>query len=135
MATATKTSLNLNDSSAGDRQMQNVFGGVRTGPVAWLAEVDYIIDEGTPTGRRKSWATHVEANYGYRQGHNLKLVFEWYDPDTGVSNDQQNRAGIVWEYSPIQFLQARIGYRDSSGIPQNPSQNREQMFAEIHVAF
>ena len=100
-----------------------------------MCEVDYIVDEGTPTGRRKSWVTFVEANYGYRQGHNLKVTFEWYDPDSDVSNDEQNRVSLVWEYSPMQFVQARLGYRRNRGIPQNPSQNREQAFAECHVAF
>lgn len=128
-------SLNLNDSSIGDRQMQNLFAGLRTGPVAWLAEVSYIIDDSTPTGRRKSWATLLEANYGYRKGHNLKATFEWFDPDDDVSEDQQNRISLVWEYSPIQFTHARIGYRNYGGIPQNPGQNREQLFAEVHISF
>lgn len=128
-------SFNLNDASVGDRQMQNVFGGIRTGPVSWLAEIDYIIDDGAPTGTRKSWASLVEANYGYRKGHNLRASFEWFDPDDEVSEDGQNRFSIVWEYTPIQFLQARFGYRDYSGIPQNPAQNREQFFAELHIFF
>ena len=128
-------SFNLNDARVGDRQMQNVFAGLKTGPVAWLAEIDYIIDDATPTGRRESWATLVEANYGYRRGHNLKATFEWYDPDTDVSEDEQNRISLVWEYSPMQFVQARIGYRNYGGIPQNPGQNREQLFIELHLAF
>ncbi len=128
-------SLNLNDARIGDRQMQNVFAGIRTGPVAWLAEIDYIIDYGAPTRRRNSWVSLVEANYGYRQGHNLKATFEWYDPDDDVSEDEQNRFSVVWEYWPIQFVQARIGYRNFSGIPQNSGQNREQAFAELHLSF
>lgn len=128
-------SLNFNDARVGDRQMQNAFAGLRTGPVAWLAEIDYIIDEGTPTGRRKLWAGLLEANYGYRKGHNLKLSVEWFDPDDEVSEDEQNRLSIVWEYSPFQFLQTRIGYRVYDGIPQNPAQNREQLFAELHLPF
>jgi hypothetical protein len=128
-------SLNLNDSSFGDRQMQNLFGGVRTGPVAWLAEIDYIIDNGTSTGKRKSWVTFVEANYNFRKGHSLKTSFEWFDPDVDVSEDEQNRFSIVWEYTPIQFLQARIGYRDYNGIPQNAAQNRDQLFAELHLFY
>ena len=42
--------------------------------------------------------TLVEANYGYRRGHNLKATMEWYDPDSDVSEDEQNRLSIVWEY-------------------------------------
>lgn len=128
-------SFNLNDSGFGDRQMQNVFGGLRTGKVAWLAELDYIIDEGTPTGRRKSWASLLEANVQLKKGHNLKLSFEYYDPDDAVSEDEQNRMSVVWEYFPIQFFQSRLGYRAFNGIPQNPAQNREQLFLELHLAF
>lgn len=128
-------SFNMNDAAAGDRQMQNVFAGLRTGPVAWLAEFDYIIDEGLPGGRRKLRASLIEANYGYRKGHNLKLGFEWFDPDDDVAEDEQNRISLVWEYNPMQFVQARIGYRNYSGIPQNPVQNREQLFAEVHLGF
>ena len=126
-------SLNLNDSSFGDRRMHNVFGGVRTGPVAWLAELDYIVDEGTATGRREQWASLLEANWGYRKGHNLKLTYEWFDPDADVSEDERTRLSVVWEYSPFQFLQLRAGYRDYAGIPQNPSQNRSEGFVEIHL--
>jgi hypothetical protein len=128
-------SFNLNDAKAGDRQMQNVFAGLRTGPVAWLAEIDFIIDEGTLTGRRQLWASLVEANYGYRQGHNLKVTFGWFDPDDEVDEDERNSLGILWEYSPIQFVQGRLGYRRYDGIPQNASQNREEFFAELHLAF
>ena len=128
-------SFNLNDAKLGDRQMQGVFAGLKTGPVAWLAEIDFIIDDGTPTGTRRSRVTLLEANYGYRKGHNLKATLEWYDPDDDVSEDERNRISLVWEYSPIQFLQARLGYRNFGGIPQNPGQNREQLFAELHIAF
>ncbi|MGA8203433.1 MAG: hypothetical protein WB812_02885 [Woeseiaceae bacterium] len=128
-------SLNYNDSTAGDRQMQNVFAGLRTGPVVWLAELDYIIDDGRPTGRRGLWASLVEANYEYRKGHNLKLTYEWFDPDDDVSENERTRMSLVWEYSPMQFVQARVGYRTYDGIPQNPAQNRDQLFAELHIFF
>lgn len=128
-------SFNLNDARLGDRRMQNLFGGVTTGPVAWLAEIDYIVDEDTPTGRRASWATLVEANYKFRKGHNAKFTYEWFDPDDNVSEDEQTRFSVVWEYTPIQFLQLRAGFREYDGIPQNPAQNRSSWFAELHVPF
>ena len=128
-------SLNFNDTKFGDRQMQNVFGGLRTGRVAWLAEFDYIIDDGTPTGRRELWASFIEANILLKKGHNLKLTYEYFDPDNDVSEDEQTRSSIVWEYFPIQFVQTRLGYRQFNGIPQNPAQNREELFLELHLPF
>lgn len=128
-------SFNFNDSSFGDRQMQNVFGGIRTGRVAWLAQLDYIIDDGAPTGRRKSWTSLIEANILLKKGHNIKLTFEYYDPDSDVSEDEQNRFSVVWEYFPIQFVQTRAGYRLYDGILQNAAQNRTQLFLELHLPF
>ena len=128
-------SLNVNDTKFGDRQMQNIFGGLRTGRIAWLAELDYIIDNGSPTGRRDLWTSLIEANIRLKKGHNLKLTFEYFDPDSDVSEDEQIRYSVVWEYFPIQFVQARLGYRKYNGIPQNPAQNREQLFLELHLPF
>jgi hypothetical protein len=115
--------------------MQNIFGGLRTGRVAWLAELNYIIDDGTSTGQRDSLVSLLEANIMLEKGHNLKLTYEYFDPDNDVSEDEQTRSSIVWEYFPIQFIQTRLGYRKYDGIPQNSAQNREQLFLELHFAF
>lgn len=128
-------SLNFNDAKFGDRQMQNVFAGLRTGRISWLAELDYIIDDGAPTGRRRLWAGLLEANVLMKRGHNLKATFEYFDPDTDVSEDQQLRLSLVWEYFPFQFFQTRLGYRRYDGIPQNPAQNSERLFLELHIPF
>ncbi|MDH4049832.1 MAG: hypothetical protein OEW68_16835 [Gammaproteobacteria bacterium] len=128
-------SVNFNDTAFGDRQMQNVFAGLRTGRVSWLGELDFIIDEGTSTGRRELWAGLLEANVQLTRGHNIKISYEHFDPDDDVAEDEQNRFSLLWEYFPIQFVQTRLGYRIYDGIPQNPAQNRDQYFAELHLPF
>ncbi len=128
-------SVNFNDSALGDRQMQNIFAGLRTGRVAWLGEVDLIIDKGLSGGRRELWVALLEANISLGQGHNLKLTYEHFDPDGDIAENEQNRYSVVWEYSPIRFLQSRIGLRNFEGIPQNSAQNREQWFIELHLPF
>lgn len=128
-------SVNFNDSEFGDRQMQNLFAGLKTGRVAWLAEIDYIIDDGSPTGRRSLWASLLEANVALTRGHNLKLTFEFFNPDDAVAENEQNRWSLVWEYFPVQFVQLRAGYRKAKGIPQNPAQNAERVFVELHLPF
>lgn len=127
-------SFNLNDADAGTRRMQNVYAGLRTGPLAWLAEADYIVDESFPD-RRGLWAGLLEANWGLRQGHNLKLSGEYFDPDDDVDEDQQTRYSLLWELTPIQFLQSRLGLRVYDGIPQNDLQNRRLLFWELHAFF
>lgn len=127
--------FNYNDADAGDRQMQGIFAGLRTGPIAWLAEADYIVDDGFADGRRREWVGLLEGNWALLSGHNLKLSAEYFEPDTDVDEDEQNRYSLVWEYTPFQFLQLRAGARVYDGIPQNPQQNRKLYFVGLNGFF
>lgn len=128
-------SFNTNNSDAGDRQMQNVFFGLKTGPVVWLAEADLISDDLADGNNQDSVTGLVEANWLFQKGHNVKLSYDFFDPDDDVSENQQERYSLIWEYSPLQFLQGRIGTRLYDGIPQVNSQNRNEFFAELHGFF
>lgn len=125
----------FNSSDAGDRAAYGVFGGVRTGPVAWLAETNLVVDDGFAEGSRDLVSALLEANWALRKGHNLKLTAEWFDPDREVDNDAQTRWSAIYEYSPIQFLQLRGGARFYDGIPQNDLQNRRTYFVQLHGFF
>jgi hypothetical protein len=127
-------SYNTNDDPRGDREMIGVFAGLKTGPVAWLAEVDFISDD-FRLGGRDQMATLLEANWRMRKGHNLKATYEFLEPDDDRDEDEQERYSLVWEYSPIQFVQTRVGFRSYNGIPNFPVTNREELFAELHVYF
>jgi hypothetical protein len=128
-------SFNFNDADAGERQMQNGFISLRTGPVVWLAEADLIIDDLPTGGERNGIATLLEGNWLFRQGHNLKFGYDWFDPDDDLDGDARERWNLVWEYTPMQFLQGRIGVRINDGDPQFNTQNQDEYFAEIHGFF
>lgn len=128
-------SLNANDSDAGDRQMQNVFFGLRTGPLVWLAELDFISDEVPAAPSQDAIAGLLEGNWLFRKGHNLKVSYEYLDPNDSISEDHQVRWSLLWEYTPMQFLQGRLGARFYDGIPQVDVQNRDEFFIELHGFF
>ena len=125
----------FNQSDAGDRSTYGMFGGLRTGPVAWLAEANLVVDDGFPEGSRDLVSALLEANWAVMRGHNLKLTAEWFEPDRDVDNDEQTRWSAVYEYTPIQFVQLRGGARFYDGIPQNDLQNRTLLFLELHGFF
>jgi hypothetical protein len=126
---------NHNDSEDADRSAVGLFAGLNTGPIAWLAEVDYVRDKGLAGGDRKLVAGLIEGNWLVRKGHNLKLTAEHLDPDNDVDEDEQARYSAVYEYTPIQYLQLRFGARDYYGIKQSPLQNRRAAFVELHGFF
>jgi len=128
-------SLNINEDNLGDRSMVAVFAGYRTGPITWLAEMDFITDEIPGQPDRDIYATLVEGNWRIRKAHNLKLSYDFVDPSDGTSEDERERYSILWEYTPVQLVQTRLGFRTYNGVPEDPLSNRDQLFAELHVYF
>jgi hypothetical protein len=128
-------SASANSNGANDRRMQSVFAGLRTGPVSWLASAVRVTDDGTPTGRVTQNASLVEGNVEVTKGHNLKITYEFLDPNTDVSEDQRERYSVVYEYTPFQFTQFRLGARKNNGIPQNNAQNASEVFLQWHAFF
>jgi hypothetical protein len=117
----------------GNRQVEGLFAGLKTGPVAWLGELDLVRDAGYPGGGRRLAALFGEADWALRKGHNLKVTAEMFDPDRSVANDQQARWSVLYEYTPIPFVQLRGGFRRYRGIPQIDVDNRHVLFIELHV--
>jgi hypothetical protein len=115
--------------------MRGLFAGFRTGPIAWLAEADYLTDETLGAAERRQWVGLLEANWLIVKGQNLKLTAEFFEPDTEVDEDERNRFSVLWEYIPFQFAQLRVGARIYDGIPQNDLQNRRIYFAQLHGFF
>ena len=130
---------NFNDANPdGSREMYGMFGGLHTGPIAWLLEADAIDDHSRPPGpggQQRQLVGLLEANYAIRRGNNLKITYEYFDPDRDVSHDQQTRWSFVYEWTPVQFLQVRGGARLNDGIPQAPDQHLHLYFVELHGFF
>jgi len=124
-----------NDADLGARTGFGGFGAVKLGPVVLLGEVDYIDDDSIGASGTKLLATLAEADFRLMQGHNLKLTYEWFEPNRDVDEDEQTRSSLLYEWSPIQFIQLRAGVRIYDGIPQNDNQNRKQAFIQLHGFF
>lgn len=128
-------SANYNDSDAGKRKLGSIFAGVRTGPIAWLGEAGYIVDDSFPDGERTQQVGLIEANWLLSKGHNLKLTAEHFEPNDDVDEDERARYSVVYEHTPFQFLQVRLGARVYDGIPQNDLQNRRIAFVQVNGYF
>lgn len=126
---------NFNDAAVGSKSAGGLFAGVRTGPIAWLAEADIVDDRSLPPHSGRQLATLVEGNWRITQGQNLKLTSEYLDPNRAVANDAQTRYSIVYELTPIQYVQLRAGFRFSDGIPQAPAEHLKLGFVELHGFF
>ena len=115
--------------------MAGIFAGLRTGPVAWLFEIDGIRDELPGGVDQDSLVGLVEGNWRWRRGHNIKISYEYLDPDRDLDEDHQERWSLLYEYTPFAYLQARFGARITDGPPNIAGANAEVLFAELHGFF
>jgi hypothetical protein len=132
--------------SGGNKSAAALFGGLRTGPVAWLGQAELIGvhtaavpatggSSVTPAGSVQMIATLLEADWGFARGNNLKITDEFLNPDRRVGHGEQTRWSLVYELTAVQFVQLRIGTRLSDGIPQDPAEHTRLYFLELHGFF
>lgn len=118
--------------TTGNRRSTGLFAGLHTGTVAWLGELDLVHDDGFADGARSMLAALGELDWALHRGQNLKLTAEIQDPDRAVAQDQFTRWSVVYEFTPLAFVQLRAGVRRYRGIPQNDFENRQSFFVELH---
>jgi hypothetical protein len=126
---------NFNKKTAGNKSAGALFAGLRTGPIEWLAQGELIEDKSFANGGRRTAAALVEADWSIAPGNNLKVTSEFLDPDRNIANNAQTRWSVVYELTPIQFVQIRGGVRYQDGIPQIDAQHTRLYFVELHGFF
>jgi hypothetical protein len=126
---------NRNDQSGGAKTAYGIFGGLRTGPISWLAQAEITDDQSIANGYGRELATLLEANWLIARGNNLKLTEEFLNPNRAVRNAEEARWRLVYELTPIQFAQIRAGFRWNDGIPQDDAEHQRLYFVELHGYF
>lgn len=126
---------NDDDSPAGRRRIYGIFGGTRTGPVDWLGELDASTAPNGSGGIQTQAGVLLEGDWLIAPGNNLKLTMERYDPDRDTPDNGEARWSLVYELTPIQFVQLRAGVRDYYGPKAIPSQRSRLTFVQLHVFF
>lgn len=123
---------NYNNTDPVDRTMYGVYGGLRTGPVSWLAEYDRIDDNGL--GNLKQDVGLLEASIRLRKGHYLQLTAELNSFD---DSDQPTRYrySAVYAYFPWPFTELRAGYRQRDSSDDAAAYNASETFVQLHVFF
>jgi hypothetical protein len=126
---------NYNAQPGGAKSAYGIYGGLRTGPISWLGQAEITDDQSIPNGQGKQLATLLEANWLIARGNNLKITDEFLNPNRAVPNGEQTRWSLVYELTPIQFVQLRAGFRWNDGIPQDPGEHQKLYFLELHGFF
>jgi hypothetical protein len=129
-------SFNHNETDLNEREMLSVYGGLQTGPISWLLEYDQVRDTVVASGVQSDQEISlIEGNWLVSPGNNLKVTYEYLDPNTDVDEDGRNRWSLVWEHFPIQYLQLSLGLRSHDAPDADEFGNRDVAFAHLHFFF
>ncbi|MDH3219875.1 MAG: hypothetical protein OEO19_10105 [Gammaproteobacteria bacterium] len=118
------------DASKTETLIYGLYAGAQFGRVGLLFEADIVDDETV-----EQYVSILEFNFLISRGKNLKLSYEYHDPDRDIFENANERYSLVYEPFLNQFVQVRAGARDNKGIPQNPSLNSSSYFLELHLYF
>jgi hypothetical protein len=126
---------NYNAQPGGAKSAYGLFGGLRTGPISWLAQAEITDDQSIANAQGKELATLLEGNWLITRGNNLKVTEEFLNPNREAGHGEETRWSVVYELTPVQFAQIRAGVRRNDGIPQDPAEHQRLYFIELHGFF
>ncbi|MBI4209873.1 MAG: hypothetical protein HY538_09260 [Deltaproteobacteria bacterium] len=77
-------------------------------------------------------ASLVELHWLLRQGINLKVKYDFLDPDRDIADDDLRRYSAGFEFFPVRFSRFELKYRWNE---ESPNQDNNELFSELHLFF
>ena len=113
------------------REVAGFYAGSNLWRFTYLGELD-LIDDRTlnSTGRRDQYAAYGELDCLLLDWLNLRGTFEFIKV---AGNRDQTRWVVGAEPFINRFIQPRIQYRINNGPPDQPGQNQDELWLELHV--
>ncbi|MCI0412623.1 hypothetical protein L0222_07460 [bacterium] len=121
---------------AGDdiRKAAGIWTGLRLKRLVFLGEADLVHEEaGDDT--RDQVVTYAELDYEIVDGWNVKLAYEYFDPNQDIDENERDRVIIGVEPFLTSFVQVQLFYRFNQSIPQNIPQNADELVLRLHIYF
>lgn len=115
-----------------------LLSGVKLGNrLVALGELDFGRDDNDTTGETtRRLIGFAEADVLVGKGMNLKIAFDYEDPDTSESGDEVNRVVAGAEYFAVQYLQIRLLWRRTDRPPEVLGVSLEddrEILLELHM--
>ena len=105
------------------------------GEVDWETLDDEMAREGVRRGVRRT-ASYHELNYLAVRGIDLKMIYEFIDPDREINDDSLTRISGGVEFFPLPHQEIRLEYRHTLGNRDvNPDANLNEVIMMYHVFF
>jgi hypothetical protein len=115
-------------SATATTRLLGAFGGVSVSDLTIFGEADFRKDESS-AGDRKSLLTYAEADYLVHPGVDLKVIYEYSDPDVDVKSGSFTATSFGFEFFPVAGLEVKPLFRLQKEEPVDLDNN------EFHCLF
>lgn len=116
------------------KRVKGIWAGTRIGKFVLLGEADWIREE-DQNEDRDQLVTYSELDYEIVDGWNVKLAYEFFDPNLDIDENERDRVVIGLDSFPTSFVQLQLLYRFNQSIPQNLPQNADELVLRLHLYF
>ncbi len=116
------------------RDVYGGFGGLRLGPLGFLAEADQVEERAQGGAIRRQLVAVVEGDLWLRQGLNAKVTYGHHDRDRDVADDQRVRWRFGLEAFPDPFVQLSGFYILEDDVPQ-AQDDLDRVLLELRLHF
>lgn len=126
---------NVFTSKASSGVRKTLFGGfglMSYGEFTVMGEAD-LIESKVGNGKTSGLATFVEAGYEVTPGLDLKLGYDFFDPDTDLKSGSVSRYSVGFEFFPVSGVEVRPVYRIVRDDPEDVKNDEFQFL--IHFYF
>jgi len=115
-----------------------IHGGVKMGErLVALGEIDVGRDEEDDTGETtRRVLGYVEGRLAAMKGWDFQAAFDYHDPDTSQSGDEENRVTVGTEWFPVNHMQVRLLWRRTDRPPEVRGvafEDDREVILELHV--
>jgi hypothetical protein len=118
-----------------DGVTMTVAGGMASfgiGSLSILSEADWI-SLGDPNGTTRQLVAFVEGDYPVVPGLDLKVAYDFSDPDTDRISGMQSRYTVGFEFFPIAGVEVRPLYRFGKDTGNNISTRQGEIHLHIYL--
>jgi len=119
-------------SAAGDFQMRSVFGGASYSHLTVFGEVDFRRDL-TSAGQINGILMYLETDYRVTQGVDLKIAWDYYDPDVDLKTGSFSSYLVGFELFPIPGFELTPLYRLRKEEPADIENDEVQLLFHFYL--
>jgi hypothetical protein len=118
--------------ASGSITLYGGFGSIGFGRLTLIGEGDYL-RTATPTKTTTGVLLYGEANYTVLDGVDLKVAYDFYDPDKDLKTGASSRYSIGAEFFPIGGVEVRPMYRIITEVPADLKNNEFHLLFHIYL--